>query len=292
MGEHGTREARDRRLPAPGGARRPLPRRQAGAPRLDRELLDQGDREALRVRAHRRGRRAATSRSSASRSGSRRATTRCSRRSSATTRRTAARPSSCTSGSCAIRPPSIPWRLPPDRAPEAGGGRGARRGARGAQGRSCSRVRRRASPRRLLAHLLDYHRREAEAASGGSGSAASSSTTTSSSRTATRSAGSSGTGRRPRSTGRATSTALVPAAGAQDRARGVRTRRPEGDSGHGVDDEQGSSRCSAASKACGRAAPARAHPGPADPDTGVSREALLALRPRLRATATSRGTRR
>ena len=28
MGEHGTREQRDRRLPAPGGARRPLPRRQ------------------------------------------------------------------------------------------------------------------------------------------------------------------------------------------------------------------------------------------------------------------------
>ena len=47
--------ARGRRLPARRGARRPLPRRQAGAPGLDRELLDQGDRGALRVRAHRDG---------------------------------------------------------------------------------------------------------------------------------------------------------------------------------------------------------------------------------------------
>ena len=48
---------RDRRPPPRRGARRPLPRDQAGAPRLGRELLDQGDREALRVRAHRRRRR-------------------------------------------------------------------------------------------------------------------------------------------------------------------------------------------------------------------------------------------
>ena len=47
---------RDRRPPPRRGARRPLPRDEAGAPRLGRELLDQGDREALRVRAHRRRR--------------------------------------------------------------------------------------------------------------------------------------------------------------------------------------------------------------------------------------------
>ncbi len=45
--------ARGRRLPAPGGARRPVPHRPPVPPRLDAELLDQGDRGALRVRARR-----------------------------------------------------------------------------------------------------------------------------------------------------------------------------------------------------------------------------------------------
>ena len=47
--------ARGRRPPPRRGARRPLPHRPPVAPRLDLELLDQGDRGALRVRAHRRG---------------------------------------------------------------------------------------------------------------------------------------------------------------------------------------------------------------------------------------------
>ena len=47
--------ARDRRLAAAGAARRPLPRRQAVAAGRRHELLDQGDREAVRVRAHGRG---------------------------------------------------------------------------------------------------------------------------------------------------------------------------------------------------------------------------------------------
>jgi uncharacterized protein len=46
---------RGRRLPAPGSARRPLPDRAPVAPRLDVELLDQGDRGALRLRARGRG---------------------------------------------------------------------------------------------------------------------------------------------------------------------------------------------------------------------------------------------
>ena len=55
MGEHGDARAGGRRLPAPRRARRPLPRRQAGAPCVGGELLDQGDRGAVRVRAHGRG---------------------------------------------------------------------------------------------------------------------------------------------------------------------------------------------------------------------------------------------
>ena len=112
------------RLPAPGGARRPLPRRQAGAARVGRQLLDQGDREALRASNAPPRCPAATSPSSASRNGSRAGTTRFSRTSSATTRRTAAPPTSCTGGCSgygrtehrgALRPKaaSLPTRPPP-----------------------------------------------------------------------------------------------------------------------------------------------------------------------------------
>ena len=55
MGEHGDARGRDRRPPARRGARRPLPRRPPGAARLGPELLDQGRRGALRLRAHGRG---------------------------------------------------------------------------------------------------------------------------------------------------------------------------------------------------------------------------------------------
>ena len=57
MGEHGDARGRDRRPPPRRGARRPLPRDEAGAARVGAELLDQGGREALRLRAHGRGRR-------------------------------------------------------------------------------------------------------------------------------------------------------------------------------------------------------------------------------------------
>ena len=86
------------RLPAPGGARRPLPRRQAGAARVRRQLLDQGDREALRLRAHRRGVGRRRVRRPLRGMGRERRRHACSRTSSATTRRTAARPTSCTGG--------------------------------------------------------------------------------------------------------------------------------------------------------------------------------------------------
>ena len=65
LAAHGrARHARGRdRRPAPRrGARRPLPRDEAGAARVGAELLDQGGREALRLRADGRGRRAGASR--------------------------------------------------------------------------------------------------------------------------------------------------------------------------------------------------------------------------------------
>ena len=99
MGEHGTREEEVDGLLARRGSRRPLPRREAVAPRLGRQLLHQDRRGALRVRAHRR-RRGRRRVGRALRGVARdRATTPSSRTSSATTRRTAARPSRCTSGS-------------------------------------------------------------------------------------------------------------------------------------------------------------------------------------------------
>ena len=97
--------ARDRRLAAAGAARRPLPRREAGAAGRRHELLDQGDREAVRVRAHGggRGRRRVGRPLRAVARGA--GATRCSRGSAPTTRRTAARRSRSTSGcsGCARR---------------------------------------------------------------------------------------------------------------------------------------------------------------------------------------------
>ena len=149
--------------------------------------------------------RAATSRSSASRSGSRPATTRSSRRSSATTRRTAARRSSCTSGCARSGPPSVPWRLPPDqRAPtEEAEERDAARealkarlldGRGGGRAAAAAREPARLPPARAAARVVGVvplaaaRRRRARSA------------------TAPRSAGSSGTGSRPRSRDRATPT--------------------------------------------------------------------------------------
>ena len=99
-----------------------------------RELLDQGDREALRLRAHGRGRGRRRVRRPLRGVDRDAATTRCSRRSRRTTRRTAARPSRSTSGSSrrSGRPSSRGAIHPTARDPTRGG-RGARRRARGAR---------------------------------------------------------------------------------------------------------------------------------------------------------------
>ena len=149
MGEHGTREQEVDDVPAPRGARRPLPRRQAGAPGLGRRATrSRRSRSSTGSSAPRRSR-AATSRSSASRSGSRQGTTACSTTSSATTRRTAARPSSCTSGSssCGLR--TMPWRPPPELRQRSEAAKSARRagGARDALLEGAEE----GTPRRLLA---------------------------------------------------------------------------------------------------------------------------------------------
>ena len=157
MGEHGTREQRGRRLPAPRRARRPLPRRQAGAPRVGGELLDQGDRGAVRVRAHGRGHGRRRVDRPLRDSGSRPATTRSCGRSRPTTRRTAARRSRSTSGFCERRPPELPWRPPPEdreRSEEAE----ERDAARAALHAALLADAEEGDPRWLLAHLLDYHR--------------------------------------------------------------------------------------------------------------------------------------
>ncbi len=161
MGEHGDARARDRRLAAAGGARRPLPRRQAGAARRRHELLDQGDREALRVRAHGRGRgrgRVGRPLRAVARGAG---ATRCSTGSAPTTRRTAARRSRSTSGcsGCGRRSSRGGCRRS-EREQRRRPRSATRRGSRCT--RRCSRARRRASPSWLLAQLLDYHQREAK----------------------------------------------------------------------------------------------------------------------------------
>ena len=161
------------------------------------ELLDQGDRGALRLRARGRGRRAATSGRLASRSwvetGDDVAPR---RRSSATTRRTAARPSSCTSGCSRSGRPTVPWRLPPDERPptEEASERDAERD--GAPATGCSRARRRAS-RGGCSRTSSSTTSARRGPSGGRGSAGRSSTTTSSSRDRTAIGGLGGTGKPP-----------------------------------------------------------------------------------------------
>ena len=182
---HGrARDARagGRRLPAPRGARRSLPHRQAVAPRLDRQLLDQGDREALRVRAHGRRARAATSRSSASRSGSRRATTRSCEEVERYNEEDCRSTFALHEWLRSIRPAvDLPWRLPP-----AAPADGAERGDATPSVRRCGRAPRapteEGEPRAATRATSRLPPARGEARSGGRGSAGRSSTTTSSSR--------------------------------------------------------------------------------------------------------------
>ena len=202
--------------------------------------------------------RAATSRSSASRSGSRPATTRSSRRSSATTRRTAARRTSCTSGCARSGRPTVPWRLPPDQRPptEEAEERDAAREAPARRG--CSTAPRRAS-RGGCSRTCSTTTARGEARSGGSGSASSQldddelverphrDRRARAGRRAAR-----GRGTEPRLHVR------VPAAGAQDRREGASIpRREQGYRVAGRRRAAASSPCCAAKIACGRAAAAR-----------------------------------
>ncbi len=280
MGEHGTRESEIDDIPSRRGARRPLPGRQAGASRIGGQLLDQGDREALRVRAHGRRRRAATSRSSASRSGSRPGTTRSWRRSSATTRRTAVRRSRSTSGCFRIRPPDRPWRDPPELRPptEEAIERDAERAALEAALLAGAEE---GSPRRLLGNLVDYHQREArpqwwawfrwpqldddELVAD----------RTAIGRLVLGRGGARDRGSEPR----------VPDARSRRRSTSSRSRASTQTRGHGfrlrVDDDAGRRHAAAVRRARGGAAPPRADAGWALPRRGQARGAA-ALRPRVR----------
>ena len=88
------------------------------------------------------------------------ATTRCSTTSSATTRKTAARPSSCTSGCSRSAPPELPWRAPPGAQRERNEEAEERDAERAALRARLLEGAEEGEPRRLLAHLLDYHQRE------------------------------------------------------------------------------------------------------------------------------------
>ena len=196
MGEHGAARAGGRRLPAPGGARRPLPDRQAGAARVDRQLLDQGDREAVRVRAHRRGRGRRRG-GRAVRGVARERGGRDPRRGRAsTTRRTAAPPSSCTSGCSRSGRRDVPWRLPPDQRERTEEAEERDEEREALRSRACSTGRRRAT-RVGCSRTSSTTTSASSGRSGGSGSAGRSSTTTSSSATGRRSAGSSWDGAAP-----------------------------------------------------------------------------------------------
>ena len=137
---------RARRPPPRRGARRPLPRHAAGAPRLGAELLDQGGRGALRVRAARPRSRAAASRSSLRGAGSRSASDVAARRDPRLQRGgLPSRSTSCTAGCSSSGRPSCRGAPPPE-AREPKEETQERLDEREARARtSCSTARRRAS---------------------------------------------------------------------------------------------------------------------------------------------------
>ena len=128
--------ARGRRPPPRRGARRPLPHRQAVAPRLD---VDSYSIKAIEKLYGFERTAEVTGGDDVDRPlrgpGSRPATSRSSRRSSATTRRTAARPYELHEWLLSIRPRDVPWRDAARAAAAEGGDRRAGRGARGARER-------------------------------------------------------------------------------------------------------------------------------------------------------------
>ena len=104
---------RDRRPPARRGARRPLPRVRAGAPRLDLELLDQGVEELYgfeRTAEVEGGDESVVSFETWLETGDDSLLDEI----GATTRRTAARRSSCTTGCSRSGRRDVPWRAPPE----------------------------------------------------------------------------------------------------------------------------------------------------------------------------------
>ena len=204
MGEHGTREQEVDDVPARGGARRPLPRRQAGAPAsVDSYSIKAieklygfvrtadvagGDESIVRFEEW-------------IETGDDALLDDIERYNEEDCRSTV----ELHEWLLELRPPEMPWRAPPELSAAERGGRGARRRAGGARGAAARRsggglaAAPARSPRRLP---------PARAASrgGGSGFAGRSSTIRSSSRTAPRSAASRGTVDRPRSRTRATRT--------------------------------------------------------------------------------------
>ena len=161
MGEHGTREDEIDDL-LRGEVLVDLYRVTRQALRASvAELLDQGGRGALRLRAARpsvaRRQRVGRRLRGVARGA---ASSRCSRRSAPTTRRTAARSTSSTAGCSSSGRPICRGALPPEAARAEGGDRGADRRARSASATELLAGAEEGDPRWLLAQLLEYHRRE------------------------------------------------------------------------------------------------------------------------------------
>ena len=152
---------RDRRPAARRGARRPLPRHEAGAARVRPVVLDQGGRGALRVRAHRRRRRRRASRSRTSSAGSRSGSSRSSTGSATTTEEDCVSLYELHRWLLGLRPDELPVAAAAGAARAHRGGRGARRGARPRARRAARRGGGGRSATGCSRHLLDYHRREA-----------------------------------------------------------------------------------------------------------------------------------